>query len=116
MQAIRAYILHDHNSWFRSVGQQIIQLLEAYALAALGGAIYCAGDSIADSGRQFRKDAADIGANVSCNTRAHLERFDSVGDCRTINAAQCAKLLKAELGNHGIFSLSGSPSPIDDQR
>src|SRR5947209_11036743 len=87
VQAICADILHDHNRWFRGVRQQFVQPLKADALASLGGTIYRAGDGIADSGRQFWEDAANIIAHVPCNTRTHLERFDGVRDCRTINAA-----------------------------
>ena len=39
---------------FRRVRQQFIQPLEADALTSLGGAINGAGDSIANSRRQFR--------------------------------------------------------------
>src|SRR5260370_31232958 len=78
VKTVRTHILHDHNGWFRGVRQQFIQLLEANALTSLGGAINGAGDGIANSGRQFREDTADIVAPVSCNKRTQLEGFDGV--------------------------------------
>src|SRR5689334_17863129 len=72
---------------FRRVRRQFIQPLEADALTSPGGAINGAGDSIANSRRQFREDAVDIVAHVPCNMRTQLEGFDGVGDCWTINAA-----------------------------
>src|SRR5258708_9280581 len=108
VKTVRAGILHDHNSWLRGVRQQFIQLLEADALTPLGGAINGAGDGIANSGRQFREDAADIVAHVPCNTRTQFEGFDGVGDCRTINAAYRAELLVAELSNHVICSFDAT--------
>src|SRR5205807_10167271 len=83
VEAVRADILHGHNGWFRSVRQQFIQSLKADTLASLGGAINGAGDSIANSGRQFWEDAADIVAHVPCNLWTQLEGFDDVGDCWT---------------------------------
>src|SRR6185437_7660871 len=88
-----AHVLHHHHGRLRRVSEASVQLVEADASTALGGAINRARDGVADHRRQLRIDTANILADKALGTGAKVKCLDRVGDPRAIDQAQTRKLI-----------------------